>query len=114
MENQHSGYFVWTDESNKFAWEKYRGTDPIAEADFHYFSPSMAKDLSQLPPTYLMTGSIDLFFDETMDYAWRIARAGIPLNFEVVSGGIHAFDAIPGEVAKRYNENLIRTLKQVL
>ena len=114
VKNEYSGYFFWTDVLNKYAWGKYRGNNEISDADFHYFSPSLAKDLSHLPPTYMMAGSIDLFFDEDMDYAWRIAKAGIPLNLEIVSGGIHGFDVMPGVTSERYNANLNATLKQII
>ena len=61
-------------------------------------SPALADDLSGLPATWIGTGSLDLFFDEALDYARRLARSGVPVALSVYQGGIHGFDMV-GEAA---------------
>ena len=39
-----------------------------------------------------MTGSLDLFFDEDLDYARRLVDAGVPVKLHSYPGAIHAFN----------------------
>lgn len=40
------------------------------------FIPPLAGDLSGLPRTYILTGALDLFVDENIEYASRLLRSG--------------------------------------
>ncbi|MCA1662615.1 MAG: alpha/beta hydrolase, partial [Novosphingobium sp.] len=59
-----------------------------------WFSPALAEDLSGLPPTLLLTGSLDLFFDEDLDYARRLVDAGVPVELHSYPGAIHGFNIV--------------------
>ncbi len=82
---------VWSNASNRFAWGAYlRGlADP---AQTPYAIPAACADLSGLPPAWVGVGTCDLFLDEDRAYAARLAAAGVPVTYEEVAGGIHAFD----------------------
>lgn len=82
---------VWSRESNAFAWDSVLGGSTAASP---YTSPSSASDLSGLPPTYIDTGSAEVFRDEDVDYASRIWAAGGTAELHVWSGGFHGFDAL--------------------
>ncbi|MFI1585904.1 alpha/beta hydrolase [Embleya sp. NPDC020630] len=84
---------VWTREMNDFGWRCVLGdlTDDDVPA---YVSPSLADDLSNLPTTYIDTGSAEVFRDEDTDYATRIWAAGGQAELHVWAGGFHGFDAL--------------------
>lgn len=68
-----------------------------------YAAPARAKDLSGLPATYLVTGDLDLFRDETATYAARLAAANVPVEFHIYTGLPHAFDmAAPDITASKH------------
>ncbi|GHH45118.1 alpha/beta hydrolase [Lentzea cavernae] len=92
---QHSGEpGVWTREMNEFGWRSVLGD---AEEVSPYVSPALAGDLSGLPPTYVDTGTAEVFRDEDVAYASRIWAAGGNAELHTWAGGFHGFDAIfPG------------------
>lgn len=106
--NPHTGEFIWTRESNRFGWNALRGDYGADDARRGWFSPSLTDDLSNLPPAYIATGSLDLFFDENLDYARRLAASGVPVDLHSYAGAIHAFNAIPAAaLTQRFNAGLI-------
>ncbi len=90
--NRSTGEFLWNRAANQFGWEALRGDYPAEDARKGWFSPALADDLSDLPPTLLLTGSLDLFFDEDLDYARRLVDAGVPVELHSYPGAIHAFN----------------------
>jgi acetyl esterase/lipase len=88
------GQRLWNRASNRFGWESYlQGADPGAAV------PARREDLSQLPPTWMGVGTLDLFHAEDVHYADRLARAGVPCELHVVEGAFHAFDQIAPRAA---------------
>lgn len=106
--NPNTGEFIWTRESNRFGWRALQGDYQIDDARRGWFSPSLAADLSNLPPAYIATGSLDLFFDENLDYARRLTAAGVSAELHSYAGAIHAFNAIPdAALSQRFNAGLL-------
>lgn len=91
----HAGAFLWTRENNSFGWTSYLGKEPGADDISPYAAPARASDLAGLPPTFLFTGALDLFADESINFANRLARAGVPLDLHVFAGAFHGFDIDP-------------------
>ena len=91
--NQITDYRVWNRDFNITAWKMYLG-DVKAEEVSQYASPAFAKDLTNLPPTYTMVGSLDPFRDETINYVQRLLQAGVPVEFHIVPGVFHGFEGI--------------------
>lgn len=54
-------------------------------------SPLRAKDLSGLPPTFLMTVGFDPLRDEGEAFAFRLRDAGIEVDYHYLPGQIHGF-----------------------
>ncbi|HJS12673.1 alpha/beta hydrolase [Sphingopyxis sp.] len=107
-DNPSTGEFIWTRASNRFGWRALQGDYEIDDARRGWFSPSLADDLSHLPPAYIATGSLDLFFDENLDYARRLVAAGVPVDLHSYAGAIHAFNAIPNAaLSQRFNGGLL-------
>jgi triacylglycerol lipase len=106
--NPTTGEFIWTRASNRFGWTALQGDYAADDDRKGWFSPSLAGDLSNLPPAYIATGSLDLFFDENLDYARRLTAAGVPVELHSYAGAIHAFNAVPGAaIADRCNAGLM-------
>jgi triacylglycerol lipase len=109
--NPNTGEFIWTRASNRFGWKALQGDYAADDARKGWFSPSLAEDLSGLPPAYIATGSIDLFFDENLDYARRLTAAGVPVELHSYAGAIHAFNAVPdAAVAQRCNAGVMAAI----
>lgn len=77
--------------ANSFGWEALLGT---ATAVSPYASPALAADLGGLPPSFIDTGSAELFRDEDAAFASRIWAAGGAAELHVWPGGFHGFDAL--------------------
>lgn len=87
----YAGEFVWTPQRNRFGWSSLLGQPPGADGVSPYAAAARATDLSDLPPAYIATGSLDLFLEEDFDYARRLLRAGVPVELHVYPGGFHGF-----------------------
>ena len=57
-------------------------------------APARREDLSGLPPAWIGVGTLDLFYQECLDYGRRLREAGVPVHEEIVPGAFHAFDQI--------------------
>lgn len=113
--NRHTGEFVWTRKSNQFGWEALRGGYQPTDARKGWFSPALADDLSGLPPTLLLTGSLDLFFDEDLDYARRLVDAGVPVELHSYPGAIHAFNVMPeAAISQAFNRDMMGGIARLL
>lgn len=106
--NATVGEFVWTRSSNRFGWGALKGGYEPNDHCKGWFSPSLAEDLSGLPPTWIGTGSLDLFYDEDLDYARRLVAARVPVELHSYPGAIHAFNAVAeSRLAKAYGRDLL-------
>ncbi|WP_082967450.1 alpha/beta hydrolase [Paenibacillus oryzae] len=78
---------VWNRENNQAAWRMYLGEHGEGSP---YAAPGRAVDLKGLPPAYLCVGQMDLFRDETISYAARLAQADVDVELHVHPGCYHA------------------------
>jgi acetyl esterase/lipase len=91
------GHGVWDRRSNTTGWDAYLGDDRGADSVPAYAAPARCQDLAGLPPSYLDVGSAEIFRDEVIDYAARLARAGGSVELHVWPGAFHGFDFLaPG------------------
>ena len=91
---QNLKHYVWNRHNNLLGWRAYLGQEPGGSSVPEYSVPARRSHFENLPPTWLGVGSIDLFFQEDLQYAEQLQAAGVPCNVEVVEGGPHAFDAM--------------------
>jgi triacylglycerol lipase len=91
-DNPASGHFLWTRESDKFAWTSLLGVPAGSEIVPRRSVPARVEDLSGLPPAFICTGELDLFVDEDIVYANRLSHAGVPTGLYVAPGAYHGFD----------------------
>lgn len=113
--NPVTGEFIWTRASNRFGWEALRGDYQPNDARRGWFSPMLAEDLSGLPPTWIGTGSLDLFLDENLDYARRLTAAGVPVELHSYPGAIHAFNVVAeSRLAKAFVRDQFEAISRML
>jgi len=104
------GEFLWTRDKNIFGWNGYlkgRRRDEL------YAAPARTADLSGLPPAWIGVGALDLFLDENVDYARRLAADGVGVDLHVYAGAYHGFSYNEeADVARRfvrdYHDSLAR------
>ena len=84
----------WSYDDNYTGWHALLG-DRVGTDDVPgYAAPARAADLSGLPPTYVETGELDIFRDESIEYAQRIAATGTSIELHVHPGCPHGFDRL--------------------
>jgi acetyl esterase len=106
--NPITGEFIWTKGRNQFGWSCLRGSYALDDDRIGWFSPARANNVAGLPPTYIAIGALDLFLDEDLDYARRLAAAGVPCELHLYPGAIHAFNMVPtAAVAQQANRDLM-------
>lgn len=109
---------AWDRRSNLNAWGAYLrrdpDSDPMAADVSEYAAAARATNLSGLPPTYISVGSVDLFMDESIDYARGLLKTGVQTSLHVYSGGFHVFECIAAgtELANRSIKQIQNALIQ--
>ena len=88
-----TGHFVWNNRSNLVGWRSYLGEQVAADDLPRYAAAARRDDLVGLPPTWIYSSDIELFYTEDRDYARRLEEAGVPVTFETVRGAPHGFEA---------------------
>jgi len=85
------GEFIWTRGKNEFGWTSLLGHAPGGEDVSPYAAAARADNLAGLPPAFIAVGALDLLLDEDVDYARRLAGAGVPVELHVYPGCFHGF-----------------------
>jgi len=85
----YCGEFVWSPASNRFGWQSLLGMEPGGPEVSAQAVPARVADLGGLPPTLIVVGALDLFLEESMEYARRLVRAGVPTELHVIPGAFH-------------------------
>lgn len=103
----HAGRHVWTAQANAWAWQAYLGEAAPAAP----LVPARAEHLEGLPPTWIGIGDIDLFSEETLEFATRLIRAGVPTDLCLYAGAFHGFFLIPSaDVSRRFDHDFTQAM----
>lgn len=103
----------WTYDNNYAGWSALLGdrlgTDDVPESA----APARAKDLTGIAPAYVEAGELDIFRDEDIEYARRIAAAGSSIELHIHPGAAHGFERLGAgsDVASRAMADRHRVLK---
>jgi acetyl esterase/lipase len=106
------GVATWTHDDNLTGWAALlgdrRGTDDVSPVA----APARLVDAAGLAPAYLEVGTLDLFRDETIDYARKLLGAGVEAELHVHPGAPHGYDSMAPEAAltARWKADRIRVL----
>jgi acetyl esterase/lipase len=110
-----AGEFVWNRENNQFGWQSLLGRAGGSADVPYYAAASRAADLSGLPPTFISTGSLDLFAEENIEYARRLLLVGVPVELHVYPRAIHGFQLVStADVAARADRDKLSALRRAL
>jgi acetyl esterase/lipase len=106
---------TWTYDDNITGWHALLGDMFGSDGVGQYAAPARAVDLSLLPPTYIDVGDLDIFRDEDIAYALRLATAGVPTELHVHPGCPHAFELIASNasVSQRAIADRVRRLRDL-
>jgi acetyl esterase len=79
-----------------------------------YAAPARAKDLSDLPASYVLCAGLDPLRDEGLDYARRLTEAGVAVELHLVPSIPHGFASIPSAaISKRLLREQVEILRGV-
>lgn len=82
---------VWPRSYSLAAWRMYLDGTPGLDAS-PYAVASRATDLGRLPPAFILVGEVDLFLDESADYAERLIQSGTRAEFKSYSSVFHGVE----------------------
>ena len=89
---QYAAAPPWSAQSDATAWR-------MALAGSRTRPPGERDDLTGLPPTFLDTGTAELFRDAIIGYAERLCAAGVSTELHMWSGAFHGSDCVIEDAA---------------
>ncbi len=97
-------HLLWSNKANRVGWAAYLGVEPGGASTPEYAVPARRVDLSGLPPAWIGTGDIELFYDENRTYAEALDAAGVDCVLDVVPGAPHGFETVASgtDIAQAY------------
>jgi acetyl esterase/lipase len=106
---------LWNRPNAIMSWRHYLGESQ--EEVSPYASPSIAVDLSGLPPAYVSTMEFDPLRDEGIEYALRMLQAGVAVELHQYPGtfhgsGLFAAASVSRRAAAEMMEALTRGLRR--
>lgn len=111
----YTGEFIWTHASNRFGWTALLGQEPGSNGISPYAAAARAEELAGLPAAFIAVGALDLFLEESMTYAQRLIRAGVPTELHVYPGVYHGFQMVPNaQVTRAAARDQITALRRAL
>ncbi len=87
-----------------FFWKSYLGN---SEGAHPLAAPSFAEDLSNLPPTIIVTAEYDVLRDEGEQLVVRLRESGVQVESKRCEGVIHGFIHFAGAIERGQEELLV-------
>ncbi len=111
-----AGVRLWNNECNRYGWSSYLQKPPGGADVAAYAAPGRRENLSGLPSAWIGVGTFDLFHDEDLLYAKRLAEAGVPCELRVVAGAYHGFDLFSpkAHVVRQFRQSYVSAMKRAL
>lgn len=106
-------FLTWTYDDNITGWGAYLGDGVEKGVVPQYAAAARAATVAGLPPTYMDLGELDIFRDEDLEYARRLAAENITTELHVYPGVPHAFEVFASDssVAKQAWANRMKAMK---
>ncbi|TDO51574.1 acetyl esterase/lipase [Kribbella sp. VKM Ac-2527] len=105
----------WTYDDNITGWTALLGS-AVGRPDVSpYGAAARLRDFSGLPPAYIEVGELDIFRDESIDYARKLFSAGVSTELHIYPKVAHAFEAFVPDAAisKQAIENRTRAVRSL-
>lgn len=108
-------FALWNYDANCTAWQASLGVEMDDTDNCPIAVPAHLSDFSDLAPAYIEVGFLDIFRNESINYAQNLAKAGITVEFHLHPGSTHAFDVIApnSSVAQRAINDRIRVIRSI-
>jgi acetyl esterase/lipase len=108
-------FAVWTYENNYTGWTASLGTASGGNNVSAIAAPGRLLQFEGLAPAFISVGDLDIFRNESLAYAGKLAEAGVPVEFHLYPGVPHGFDAIAPntKVSKRAMDDYMRVIQSV-
>jgi acetyl esterase/lipase len=105
----------WTFDNNYTGWNALLGEDLAGEKVSPVAAPARNTNFEGLAPSYIEVGELDIFRDESVEYASKLWRAGISVELHVHPGAPHGFElSTPSaQVTQRSNADRVRVLQSI-
>jgi len=103
---------TWTYDNNYTSWKALLGDDLGEPHVCSVAAPARLTDFAGLSPGYIEVAELDIFRDESIEYAQQMLRAGVSCELRVHPGGPHGYDWLNPEAAlcKRALADRIRVI----
>ena len=86
------GLGVFDTAAVRLGWDSLLGPDREARPLAPYGAAARKDAVAGLPPPFIDVGDLAGLLDENLDYARRLADAGVEIELHVYSGAYHGFD----------------------
>jgi acetyl esterase/lipase len=109
------GLETWTHGMNAIGWRALLGDAAGGPATSGIVAPARHPDLGGLPDAYIEVGDLDIFHDEDLEYARRLALGGAAVELHVHPGAPHGYDwmAPASVLADRWRAARLRAIRAV-
>ena len=108
-------YAGWSYDDNYTGWHALLGDATGGPGVPESAAPARAGDLAGLAPAYVEVGELDIFRDESVEYARRLSAAGVSAELHVHPGCPHGFDRVAptASVTRRSRADRLRILQSL-
>lgn len=90
---------MWGRDDNQAAWRALLGEGHVDGEVPATAAPARLDDPTGLPPTLVQVAELEVLRDEGIEYARRLARAGVPVDLRVYDGAVHAWETVAPDAA---------------
>jgi acetyl esterase/lipase len=106
---------AWSYDTNATGWGALLGAARGTAEVSPLAAPARLADFRGLARAYIEVGDLDLFRDEDLAYAGRLAAAGVPLELHVHPGAPHGYERLApsSELARRVSDDRVRVLRSL-
>ncbi|CAN5304932.1 alpha/beta hydrolase [soil metagenome] len=105
---------TWTYDMNYTGWHALLGETVGTDQVSPVAAPARLTDHTGLAPAYIEVGTLDIFRDESIDYAKSLLRAGVDTELHVHPGSPHGHEWIGStELGVRCNADRIRVITDI-
>ncbi|HEX5191782.1 MAG TPA: alpha/beta hydrolase [Solirubrobacteraceae bacterium] len=115
VDDDRAPLLTWSVDANVTAWRALLGDAVPGKPPSPLIAPARLERFDGLAPAYIEVGDLDLFRDECLAYATRLAGAGVPLELHVHPREPHGYErfAPASDLARRALADRVRVLRSL-